>query len=114
MLTRDNWDLNMSVNARAPFRFLSLAVPHLKKGAPSSSSFSSSSGEVEGAATSGASGGGGGGGSVVNVSSVNGMQSFGGCVSYCASKAALDMVLILVYSLSDTVVLLQTFDMVID
>jgi len=107
----------MSVNARAPFRFLSLAVPHLKKGAPSSSSFSSSSGEVEGAATSGASGGdgtSGGGGSVVNVSSVNGMQSFGGCVSYCASKAALDMVLILAYSLSDTVVLLQTFDMVID
>lgn len=37
MLTRENWDLNMSVNARAPFRFLSLAVPHLKKGSSASS-----------------------------------------------------------------------------
>ena len=59
-----NWDFNMSTNARAPFLFLTSALPHLKEA---------------------------GAGSVVNVSSVNGQQSFGGCVSYCASKAALDM-----------------------
>jgi len=29
--------------------------------------------------------------SVVNVSSVNGKQAFAGCISYCMSKAALDM-----------------------
>merc|ERR1719499_592130 len=28
--------------------------------------------------------------SIINVSSVNGKQSFGGCASYCASKAAVD------------------------
>ena len=30
--------------------------------------------------------------SIVNVSSVNGLQSFGSCVSYCASKAAVDQI----------------------
>ncbi len=57
----------MKVNARAPFQFLTAAVPHLK---------------VQPVGTA----------AVVNVSSVNGQQSFAGCVSYCASKAALDMV----------------------
>jgi len=32
-----------------------------------------------------------GAGSIVNVSSVNGMQSFAGTAAYCASKAAVDM-----------------------
>ena len=56
----------MGVNARAPFCFLTAAVPHLKAQS-------------------------GNGASVVNVSSVNGMQSFAGCVSYCSAKAAIDM-----------------------
>ena len=30
---------------------------------------------------------------IVNVSSVNGIQSFGGTAAYCASKAALDMLM---------------------
>ena len=31
------------------------------------------------------------GASIVNISSVNGKQSFGGTATYCASKAAVDM-----------------------
>jgi NAD(P)-dependent dehydrogenase (short-subunit alcohol dehydrogenase family) len=62
----------MKVNARAPFCFLTAAVPHLKK----------ANDPVAGGSS---------GASVVNVSSVNGIQSFAGCVSYCSSKAAIDM-----------------------
>mmetsp|Transcript_5128 Transcript_5128/g.11323 ORF Transcript_5128/g.11323 Transcript_5128/m.11323 type:complete len:83 (+) Transcript_5128:176-424(+) len=60
-----NWDFNFAVNARAPFCFTSNAVPHLKAAGMDSA--------------------------IVNVSSVNGLQSFGGTASYCASKAAVDM-----------------------
>mmetsp|Transcript_4951 Transcript_4951/g.9450 ORF Transcript_4951/g.9450 Transcript_4951/m.9450 type:complete len:270 (+) Transcript_4951:61-870(+) len=62
----DTWDFNMAVNARAPLSFIESAAPHLK----------SQSGSA-----------------IVNVSSVNGLQSFGGTASYCASKAALDMLM---------------------
>jgi len=61
----DNWDYNMNTNARAPFCFLMNAVPHLKAAGKDSA--------------------------VVNVSSINGLQSFGGTASYCCSKAAVDM-----------------------
>mmetsp|Transcript_5126 Transcript_5126/g.11317 ORF Transcript_5126/g.11317 Transcript_5126/m.11317 type:complete len:239 (+) Transcript_5126:361-1077(+) len=63
--TMANWDFNFAVNARAPFCFTSNAVPHLKAAGMDSA--------------------------IVNVSSVNGLQSFGGTASYCASKAAVDM-----------------------
>ena len=63
--TMENWDFNMNVNARAPFCFLTNAVPYLKEAGKDSA--------------------------VVNVSSVNGLQSFGGTASYCCSKAAVDM-----------------------
>ncbi len=58
----DTWDTMMAVNARAPFRLMREAMPHLKarKGA------------------------------VVNVSSVNGLRSFPGVLAYCVSKAAVD------------------------
>lgn len=62
-----NWDYNFSTNARGPFAFLVAAIPHLKA-------------QPVGSAA------------VVNVTSVNALQSFAGCVSYCASKAALEMV----------------------
>lgn len=62
----DTWDFNMNVNARAPFSFITQAVPHLKQQDQSA---------------------------IVNVSSVNGMQSFGGTAAYCASKSALDMLM---------------------
>ena len=53
----------MNVNAKGVFLASKAAIPHLAK--------------QEGA-------------SIVNVSSVNGMQSFGGVMAYCASKAAVD------------------------
>jgi len=58
----ETWDSMMAINARAPFRLMREALPHLKarKGA------------------------------VVNVSSVNGLRSFPGVLAYCASKAAID------------------------
>lgn len=61
-----NWDFNMSVNARGAFCFLQNSIPHLKKAEA-------------------------GRASVVNISSINGMTSFPGCMSYCVSKAAVDM-----------------------
>lgn len=58
----ETWDAMMAVNARAPFRMMRAAMPHL-------------------AARKGA---------VVNVSSVNGLRSFPGVLAYCVSKAAVD------------------------
>jgi NAD(P)-dependent dehydrogenase (short-subunit alcohol dehydrogenase family) len=60
--TDDVWDAMMAVNARAPFRLMRAALPHLvaRKG------------------------------SVVNVSSVNGLRSFPGVLAYCVSKSAVD------------------------
>lgn len=62
--TLESWNFNMHANSTAPFEMLQHSIPHLK------------------AAKNGA---------VLNVSSVTGLQSFGGCMAYCASKAALDM-----------------------
>jgi NAD(P)-dependent dehydrogenase (short-subunit alcohol dehydrogenase family) len=56
------WDRMMAVNARAPFRLMRAALPHL-------------------AARKGA---------IVNVSSVNGLRSFPGVLAYCVSKSAVD------------------------
>lgn len=60
--TDELWDSMMGINARAPFRLMREALPHLK--------------ETKG--------------SVVNVSSVNGLRSFPGVLAYCVSKAAVD------------------------
>ena len=60
--TDEMWDAMLDINVRAPFRLLRAAVPHL-------------------AARRGA---------VVNVSSVTGLRSFPGILSYCVSKAAVD------------------------
>lgn len=60
-----NYEHNMNCNTKAPFEILCHAVPHLQKQKQMHPS-------------------------IVNVSSVNGKQSFAGCVSYCMSKAALD------------------------
>ena len=62
----DNFMFNLKANTISVFEMMEHAIPHLK--------------EVGGA----------GGASIINVSSVNGLQSFGGCASYCASKAAVD------------------------
>jgi NAD(P)-dependent dehydrogenase (short-subunit alcohol dehydrogenase family) len=56
------WDGMLDVNARAPFRLMRAAVPHLVQSR----------------------------GAVVNVSSVTGLRSFPGVLAYCVSKAAVD------------------------
>jgi NAD(P)-dependent dehydrogenase (short-subunit alcohol dehydrogenase family) len=58
----DAWDRMMDINVRAPFRLMRAAAPHLvaRRGA------------------------------VVNVSSVAGLRSFPGILSYAVSKAAVD------------------------
>jgi NAD(P)-dependent dehydrogenase (short-subunit alcohol dehydrogenase family) len=60
--TDDQWDQMLDINARAPFRLIRAAMPHLveRKGA------------------------------VVNVSSVTGIRSFPNVLAYCVSKAAVD------------------------
>jgi NAD(P)-dependent dehydrogenase (short-subunit alcohol dehydrogenase family) len=60
-----NYDFNMNLNTRVPFELVHYSVPHLKQH-PNVAS-------------------------IINVSSVNGKQAFAKCVSYCMSKAALDM-----------------------
>lgn len=60
-----NYDVNMTLNTRVPFELMHRAVPHLEQH-PNVAS-------------------------IVNVSSVNGKQAFAKCMSYCMSKAALDM-----------------------
>ena len=61
-----NYQQNMICNTQAPFEILVHAIPHLKAQTNDTSR------------------------SIVNVSSVNGKQSFAGCASYCMSKAAID------------------------
>lgn len=60
--TDEAWDVMLDINARAPFRLIREAAPHL-------------------AARRGA---------VVNVSSVTGLRAFPGVLAYCVSKAAVD------------------------
>lgn len=60
--TDAQWDAMMDINARAPFRLMRAAMPALVASR----------------------------GSVVNVSSVTGLRSFPGVLSYCVSKAAID------------------------
>jgi NAD(P)-dependent dehydrogenase (short-subunit alcohol dehydrogenase family) len=57
-----DWDIMMNVNVRAPFYLTQRAMPYLIERA----------------------------GNVVNVSSVTGLRSFPGILSYCTSKAAVD------------------------
>ena len=59
----DNYTFNMTCNTQVPFEIMEHAIPHLKRATKSS---------------------------IVNISSVNGKQSFAGCATYCMSKAALD------------------------
>ncbi|TNE47105.1 MAG: SDR family oxidoreductase [Deltaproteobacteria bacterium] len=60
--TREAWDTMMQLNTRSPFYLMQLAMPALIESQ----------------------------GNVVNVSSVTGVRSFPGVLTYCVSKAALD------------------------
>jgi len=61
-----NYQYNMQINTQVPFEMITHAIPHLRK--------NPNKGQA----------------SIVNISSVNGKQSFAGCATYCMSKAALD------------------------
>jgi NAD(P)-dependent dehydrogenase (short-subunit alcohol dehydrogenase family) len=65
--TLANYDVNFNTNTRALFEMMITAIPHLKKAGVQANP------------------------SIVNVSSVTGVMSFGGVANYCASKAAVDM-----------------------
>ncbi len=73
-VTVDNYNFHMNTNTRAAFEIMTHAIPYLKEAAAAAKS-----GERPCAP------------SIVNISSVDGKQSFPGCVSYCMSKAAVDM-----------------------
>src|SRR3954447_13841488 len=60
--TDEQWDTMLDINSRAPFRLMRAAMPALIASK----------------------------GSVVNVSSVTGLRSFPGVLSYCVSKSAVD------------------------
>lgn len=78
----DNLDYNMGANARAPFEITTHAIPHLRRAAEEAKNEVGKEGAGGSSAISPC---------IVNISSVNGKQSFPGCVSYCMSKAAVDM-----------------------
>jgi len=63
----EDFQSNFAVNTQGVFEMMVESVPHLKAAGVDA------------------------GPSIVNVSSVNGLQSFGGVATYCASKAAVDM-----------------------
>jgi len=65
--TMANFDTNFNTNTRALFEMMITTIPALKKAGAAANA------------------------SIVNVSSVTGVMSFGGVANYCASKAAVDM-----------------------
>ena len=65
--TLENFNFNFAGNVQNQFEMIVHSIPHLKAAGVDA------------------------GPSIVNVSSVNGLVSFGGVATYCAAKAALDM-----------------------
>lgn len=65
--TLENYEHNFAGNTRSLFEMMVHSIPHLKKAGAEANP------------------------SIINVSSVNGLQSFGGVPTYCAAKAAVDM-----------------------
>ena len=59
--TPEIWHANFAANTTAVYAMMHSAIPHMKSGA-----------------------------AICNISSVNGLQAFGGTAAYCASKAATD------------------------
>lgn len=99
-----NYEFNMKINVQVPFEITTAAVPFLKKTEASAaakeesseSSLSSKTAQSSPEASSTDNYNSTNNNkdaicpSIVNVSSVNGLQSFPGCATYCMSKAALD------------------------
>lgn len=65
--TLENFEHNFAGNTRSVFEMMVHAIPHLKEAGAEANP------------------------SILNISSVNGIQSFGGVPTYCAAKAAVDM-----------------------
>jgi NAD(P)-dependent dehydrogenase (short-subunit alcohol dehydrogenase family) len=87
-VTVENYDFNMNTNTRASFEIMTWAIPYLKDAAAAaagSSESNKSDEEMDVSFKPKVSP------SIINISSVNGKQSFLGCISYCMSKAAVDM-----------------------
>lgn len=76
------WDNNFNANTRSVFEMMQHAIPHLKDSVKQRTPKGEASqmGERARKPTS----------AILNVSSVNGLQSFAGTAAYCASKAATD------------------------
>lgn len=71
--TLETFQFNFAHNTTTVFEMMQHAIPYLRASAEEQQ-------EIEKNRTS----------CIVNVSSVNGLQSFGGTAAYCASKAAVD------------------------
>jgi NAD(P)-dependent dehydrogenase (short-subunit alcohol dehydrogenase family) len=67
--TMEKYNSNFQGNVQSTFEMIQHSIPSLKEAAKLS----------------------GDSATIINVSSVTGQQSFGGCALYCASKAAVDM-----------------------
>lgn len=84
--TPDIWHANMNTNATAVFNMMHYCIPHLRFSSgvdgklPDNDSDKGHNLLKYGGSTS----------AIVNISSVNGKQAFGGTAAYCASKAAVD------------------------
>lgn len=78
-----NYQYNMNCNTQAPFEIMCHSIPFLKQSTAVTVVEGGKDDEDTTTTTKSLS-------SIINVSSVNGKQSFAGCVTYCMSKAALD------------------------
>ncbi|KAL3938883.1 MAG: hypothetical protein SGBAC_006283 [Bacillariaceae sp.] len=79
--TLENYQFNMKINAQVPFEIITAAVPFLKKTAEAlKAAVDISMDDAFDVVHP----------SIVTVSSVNGLQSFPACATYCMSKAAVD------------------------
>eukprot|EP00461_Guttulinopsis_vulgaris_P007712 UN07762 len=71
----DNFMFNFQNNTQSVWSMMEHSIPYLKQ-------YTSSTTEGDDNKA---------GATIINISSVNGLQSFAACAGYCASKAAVDM-----------------------
>ena len=79
--TLENYQFNMKINTQVPFEIITAAVPYLKMTAEALKAAADISMDDAFEVVHP---------SIVTVSSVNGLQSFPACATYCMSKAAVD------------------------
>lgn len=79
----ENYHYHMKANTQVPFELMVHAIPHLCKAAAKDDGDTRNHNESSQSKSKLYP-------SIINVSSVNGKQAFGGCAAYCMSKSALD------------------------